>query len=156
MWHLLTHTAGLTYGFHYAHPLDGVYRDHGFEFGTPPGMDLAQARATRGRRCRCCSSPARSSTTASPPTSSATSVEVISGQTLDVFFKERILGPLGMLDTAFSAVDADRMAALYGPGLARNDRMGAGGAAAAGVPVGRRRAGLDRGRLPPLHDDARR
>src|SRR3954449_11458525 len=43
MWHLLTHTAGLTYGFHYAHPLDGVYRDQGFEFGTPPGMDLSQA-----------------------------------------------------------------------------------------------------------------
>ena len=37
IWHLLTHTAGLTYGFHYAEPLDGVYRDHGFEFGAPAG-----------------------------------------------------------------------------------------------------------------------
>src|SRR3954468_11097821 len=26
MWHLLTHTSGLTYGFHYAHPVDGMYR----------------------------------------------------------------------------------------------------------------------------------
>jgi CubicO group peptidase (beta-lactamase class C family) len=44
-------------------------------------------------------------------------VEVLSGQTLDAFLKERILEPLGMNDTAFSAVDLDRMAALYGPGL---------------------------------------
>ena len=41
IWHLLTHTSGLTYGFHYAEPLDGVYRAHGFEFGAPAGMDLA-------------------------------------------------------------------------------------------------------------------
>src|SRR5437899_6115131 len=27
VWHLLTHTAGLTYGFHYAHPVDAMYRD---------------------------------------------------------------------------------------------------------------------------------
>src|SRR4051812_15602090 len=43
MWHLLTHTAGLAYGFAYAHPVDGIYRDHGFEFGAPAGMTLAQA-----------------------------------------------------------------------------------------------------------------
>jgi CubicO group peptidase (beta-lactamase class C family) len=24
LWHLLTHTAGLTYGFHYAHPVDAL------------------------------------------------------------------------------------------------------------------------------------
>src|SRR3954467_14777095 len=42
LWHLLTHTSGLTYGFHYAHPLDGVYREHGFEFA-PLDKDLAPA-----------------------------------------------------------------------------------------------------------------
>src|SRR5207248_8338766 len=25
VWHLLTHTAGLTYGFHHAHPVDAMY-----------------------------------------------------------------------------------------------------------------------------------
>ena len=43
VWHLLTHTAGLTYGFHRVHPVDALYRAAGFEWGTPPGTDLAQA-----------------------------------------------------------------------------------------------------------------
>src|SRR5260370_5976915 len=41
IWHLLTHTAGLTYGFHHAHPVDAMYRAAGFEWGTPEGLDLA-------------------------------------------------------------------------------------------------------------------
>src|SRR3954470_13868665 len=32
MWHLLTHTSGLTYGFHYAHPVDALYRQRGYEW----------------------------------------------------------------------------------------------------------------------------
>ena len=43
IWHLLTHTAGLTYGFHRVHPVDALYRAAGFEWGTPAGVDLAQA-----------------------------------------------------------------------------------------------------------------
>ena len=37
IWHLLTHTAGLTYGFHNATPVDAMYRAAGFELGSPPG-----------------------------------------------------------------------------------------------------------------------
>ena len=42
-------------------------------------------------------------------------VEVASGQPLDRFFAERILGPLGMTDTAFSVSgdDLERLATLY-------------------------------------------
>lgn len=45
-------------------------------------------------------------------------VEIISGQTLDAFFQERILGPLGMQDTHFylPAEKLPRFAAAYGPG----------------------------------------
>src|SRR5207248_3542695 len=43
VWHLLTHTSGLTYGFHHAHPVDAMYRNAGFEWGQPAGMDLAGA-----------------------------------------------------------------------------------------------------------------
>ena len=43
IWHLLTHTAGLTYGFHRVHPVDALYRAAGFEWTSPPGVDLAQA-----------------------------------------------------------------------------------------------------------------
>ncbi|HXQ57242.1 MAG TPA: serine hydrolase domain-containing protein, partial [Actinomycetes bacterium] len=34
VWHLLTHTAGLTYGFHRVHPVDAMYRAAGFEWAT--------------------------------------------------------------------------------------------------------------------------
>ena len=37
IWHLLTHTAGLSYGFHRAHPVDAMYRAAGFEWASPPG-----------------------------------------------------------------------------------------------------------------------
>jgi CubicO group peptidase (beta-lactamase class C family) len=63
-------------------------------------------------------------------------VEVVSGQTLDVFMKERIFDPLGMSDTAFSAVDLDRLAALYipAPGTRQAMRMDAMGDAAKSTP----------------------
>jgi CubicO group peptidase (beta-lactamase class C family) len=116
VWHLLTHTAGLTYGFHRVHPVDALYRAAGFEWGTPRGMDLAQA----------CDVWAGLPLLFQPGTewnySVATDVlgrvvEVASGQRLDEFFTERIFGPLGMTDTAFWAGPAEpRLAALYSPG----------------------------------------
>jgi CubicO group peptidase (beta-lactamase class C family) len=128
IWHLLTHTAGLTYGFHRVHPVDARYRDAGFEFGWPRGMDLAQ----------CCDAWAAQPLLFQPGAewnySVATDVlgrvvEVASGQTLDEFFSARILGPLGMTDTGFWVDEADmgRVAALYTPGagaLRRLDQMG--------------------------------
>src|SRR5262249_29588105 len=43
IWHLLTHTSGLTYGFLRVHPVDALYRAAGFEWSVPPRMDLATA-----------------------------------------------------------------------------------------------------------------
>jgi CubicO group peptidase (beta-lactamase class C family) len=117
VWHLLTHTAGLTYGFHRVHPVDALYRTAGFEWSAPPGVDLAQA----------CDLWAGFPLLFQPGTewnySVATDVlgrvvEVASGQRLDEFFADRILGPLGMTDTAFWAGPqaASRLAALYRPG----------------------------------------
>ncbi|MDQ1375496.1 MAG: hypothetical protein QOJ09_2834 [Actinomycetota bacterium] len=129
MWHLLTHTSGLTYGFHYAHPVDAMYRAAGFEWGTPPGFDLAAV----------CEMWASLPLVFQPGTEwnygvstdvLGRVVEVASGQNLDRFFQERIFEPLGMTDTAFSVppADADRLAALYIPGsggkATRMDAMG--------------------------------
>lgn len=116
LWHLLTHTAGLTYGFHHAHPVDAMYRAAGFEVGGPRGYDLAA----------CCDAYAGLPLLFQPGTewnySVATDVlgrvvEVASGQPLDQFFAQRIFRPLGMTDTAFwvGESDADRLAALYAP-----------------------------------------
>jgi CubicO group peptidase (beta-lactamase class C family) len=118
VWHLLTHTAGLTYGFHYAHPLDAIYRDRGFEWGSPPGLDLAGCVELWA------SLPLLFEPGSEWNYSVATDVlgrlvEVVSGQSLDVFFKERIFDPLGMTDTGFAPADRDRLAALYQPGLVR-------------------------------------
>jgi CubicO group peptidase (beta-lactamase class C family) len=128
IWHLLTHTSGLTYGFHRAHPVDARYRDAGFEWGTAHGMDLAQ----------CCDAWARQPLLFQPGAewnySVATDVlgrvvEVASGQALDEFMSDRIFGPLGMTDTSFwvGETDRGRLAALYTPGagtLRRLDEMG--------------------------------
>ncbi|MGD0605633.1 MAG: serine hydrolase domain-containing protein [Streptosporangiaceae bacterium] len=117
IWHLLTHTAGLTYGFHRVHPVDALYRAAGFEWSTPPGVDLAQA-------CDIWAGlPLLFQPGAEWNYSIATDVlgrvvEVVSGQPLDEFFATRIFHPIGMNDTGFSAKDNQlpRLAALYMPG----------------------------------------
>jgi CubicO group peptidase (beta-lactamase class C family) len=130
IWHLLTHTAGLTYGFHHSHPVDRLYREAGFEWGSPPDLDLAGA----------CDAWAGLPLLFQPGSewnySTATDVlgrvvEVVSGQSLDVFLTERILEPLQMHDTAFALRDGDaeRLAALYSPDprtgrAVRNDVIG--------------------------------
>src|SRR5918911_3158070 len=43
IWHLLTHTSGLTYGFHRVHPSDALLRGAGYEWTFPPDVTLAQA-----------------------------------------------------------------------------------------------------------------
>jgi CubicO group peptidase (beta-lactamase class C family) len=100
VWHLLTHTAGLTYGFHHAHPVDAMYRAAGFEWAPAPGLDLAA----------CCEVWAGLPLLFEPGSEWNYSVasdvlgrvvEVVSGQTLDRFLAERIFGPLGMADTGF-------------------------------------------------------
>ncbi|HEX2105571.1 MAG TPA: serine hydrolase domain-containing protein [Solirubrobacteraceae bacterium] len=131
IWHLLTHTSGLTYGFHHAHAVDEMYRAGGFEWSTPPGLDLAG----------CCEAWARLPLLFQPGTewnySVSTDVlgrvvEVVSGRSLDAFFAERIFAPLGMTETTFHAAEelAPRLAALYSPDpstgrATRNDAMGA-------------------------------
>jgi CubicO group peptidase (beta-lactamase class C family) len=116
VWHLLTHTAGLTYGFMQTSVVDGLYRAAGYDFGAPVGVDLAGA----------CDAWARLPLLFQPGTgfgySVATDVlgrlvEVISGQSLEAFFAERILGPLGMTDTRWwvDEADAKRLATLYAP-----------------------------------------
>lgn len=114
VWHLLTHTAGLTYDFLRVHVTDELYRRRGFEFGPPEGHDLAACVRAWAEL------PLAFQPGAEWNYSVATDVlgrlvEVISGQTLDVFFAERIFKPLGMTDTAFSCPEAqhERLAALY-------------------------------------------
>ncbi|MDP9101671.1 MAG: beta-lactamase family protein [Actinomycetota bacterium] len=116
MWHLLSHTAGLTYGFTRSSMLDEMYREAGSDFAQPPGLDLAGL----------CDLWASLPLLFEPGTawnySVATDVlgrvlEVITGTSLDEVFRSRVLGPLGMHDTRWwvDGADAERLAALYVP-----------------------------------------
>ena len=112
IWHLLTHTSGLTYGFHRAHPLDAMYRSAGFEWDSPPGMDLAEACDIWAGLPLLFQPGAEWNYSVSTDVLGRV-VEVVSGQRLDEFFAERIFAPLGMPDTTFWTDDATRLAALY-------------------------------------------
>jgi CubicO group peptidase (beta-lactamase class C family) len=129
VWHLLTHTAGLTYGFHRVHPVDARMRALGYEWSAPPQRDLAAAVRDWAAL------PLLFEPGAEWNYSVATDVlgrlvEVVAGRSLDEFLRAEILEPLGMVDTGFSAAaSADRLAALYVPdpasgGLRRNDALG--------------------------------
>ncbi len=132
MWHLLTHTAGLTYGFTKSSPVDEMYRLAGSDFGQPPGMDLAAL----------CDLWASMPLLFEPGTGWNYSVasdvvgrviEVLTGKTLDDVFTERVFAPLGMTDTMWwvDASNAPRLAALYAavpgsPQAFRYDEIGRG------------------------------
>ncbi len=117
IWHLLTHTAGLTYDFSEDSPVDAMYRET--EIFSPLGVLQVPLQEMIQRLVKL-------PLTHQPGTawrySMATDVlgyliEVISGMSLDVFFEDKILKPLGMEDTDFYVPEAklDRFAAMYGP-----------------------------------------
>jgi CubicO group peptidase (beta-lactamase class C family) len=116
IWNLLTHTSGMTYGFALDHAVDAMYRRAGFGLAAPAGMSLEDA----------CNAFAKFPLLFQPGTewnySVSTDVlgrvvEVLSGQSLDEFFRERIFGPVGMVDTGFFVPEdqVHRLAELYFP-----------------------------------------
>ena len=111
---LLTHTSGLTYDHMRAHPVDAMYRERKITGSNACEISLT---ALVGHLCEL---PLLFSPGTRWNYSFATDVlghviEVISGQSLNRFFAEEILEPLGMADTGFSvSVDnAARFAAGY-------------------------------------------
>ena len=114
MWHLFTHTAGLTYGFMYQHPVDELYRKAGMEWGFPRDLDLAGLCSLLARQPLLFQPGAEWNYSVSLDVLGRV-VEVIGGQRLGDFMRDRIFEPLGMSDTAFwcSADRAERMSALY-------------------------------------------
>ena len=114
VWHLLTHTSGLTYGFNYADVVDDMYRRAGFETGLSYNESLEVV-------CdKIASLPLVFQPGSSWNYSMATDVvgriiEVISKMPLDEFLEKNIFAPLGMTDTAFFVPDEkrSRLASLY-------------------------------------------
>ncbi len=111
IWHLLTHTSGLSYGWDEDSPVDALYRKAVVMGGSKTLKEMVQKLGKI---------PLRSQPSSQWLYSLSTDVlgylvEVISGQSFDVFLKERIFEPLGMVDTGFHvpAEQLHRFAANY-------------------------------------------
>ncbi len=101
---LLTHTAGLTYGFMTGHPATGLYGTSGIASAknseTKKEMNLDEFSNTAA------SLPLLFDPGSQWNYSIATDIlgrliEVVSGENLDTFFNKNIFTPLGMIDTDF-------------------------------------------------------
>ncbi|MCH2187088.1 beta-lactamase family protein [Myxococcota bacterium] len=111
---LFTHMSGLTYGFMERTNVDSAYRRLRLDNAGPEGSTL------KDMIIRLADIPLEFSPGTAWNYSVSTDVlgylvEVISGQTLDDYFRERIFEPLGMVDTSFSVPPEkiDRFAANY-------------------------------------------
>ncbi|MCK2054740.1 serine hydrolase domain-containing protein [Methylobacterium sp. 37f] len=107
---LLTHTSGLTYGFMEATLVDALYRQNGIDFGEAQEASLADVVGRLARQ------PLLAQPGAEWNYSVATDVlghlvAVVSGQDFADFLRERVIRPLGMVDTNFF-VPADKLPRL--------------------------------------------
>ncbi|MFC6790420.1 serine hydrolase domain-containing protein [Methylobacterium komagatae] len=110
---LLTHTAGLTYGFMDATLVDAVYREKGIDFLAREGT-LAEMTA------RTASAPLLAQPGEAWNYSVATDVlgyfvEVVSGRPFADYLRDEVIAPLGMVDTDFHLRPdlMDRFCACY-------------------------------------------
>ena len=123
LWHLLSHTSGMTYGFQFNHLSDALYRKAGFEWGWPAGIDLAQA-------CSILESlPLRFVPGTGWNYGMSTDVlgrvlEVIVGKPLDAVLAEMVFEPLAMGDTGFVVPEEElgALAQIYGPDVTQGGR----------------------------------
>lgn len=131
VWHLLSHTSGLSAAFIDTHVVDALYRKAGLDWTLPENLDLAAT-------CELLAGlPLRFNPGTHWGYGASTDVlgrliEIWTGQSLDAALAARVLAPLGMTDTTWwvEPERAERLSALYGPhptsGLAtRMDAMGA-------------------------------
>ncbi len=112
--HLLTHTAGLSYGFHPGSAVDRLYQNANV---LDPASTLEEMVHKLSQL------PLAHEPGSVWRYSVATDVlgylvEVVSGEAFDNFLAHRVFEPLGMVDTGFYVREdqLDRFAQLYGPG----------------------------------------
>lgn len=121
---LLTHTSGLTYGFIGKSAVDALYRAHGVDFQLdstvrdgPPTASLPEM-VERAAAMPLLAQPGTRWNYSVAADVLGHLVTVVSGQDYPAFVAERIIGPLGMVDTSFTVPTAKlpRFAAHYAPG----------------------------------------
>jgi CubicO group peptidase (beta-lactamase class C family) len=116
VWHLLTHTSGLTYGFLNISVVDALYRKAGYDLTSKAGADLAETSRDYAA-LPLLFQPGTAWGYGVSTDVLGRLVEVIAGMPLTEFVRARILEPLDMRDTTWSVPPGEpRMAALYVPG----------------------------------------
>lgn len=120
--HLLTHTAGLIYGF--TEPADGPYHSA----GVSDGLD-APGRSFAGNLRRIASAPLAFAPGSAWAYSLALDVlgaalEQAAGESLGDLVRSRVTEPLGLRDTGFAPPDQARLAAAYADAAPEPVRMG--------------------------------
>ena len=111
IWHLLTHTAGLSYGFFFDSPIDEMYRNSIFRSETASLEEKILGIAELPLRFQ----PGSAWNYSVATDVCGYLVQVLADMPFEVFLAERIFEPLGMADTAFHvpAGKLDRFAKLY-------------------------------------------
>jgi CubicO group peptidase (beta-lactamase class C family) len=110
---LLRHSAGLTYGFFGNTPVDKMYQMNGILVSDQNLEDFVRKLGQIPLQFQ----PGERWHYSVSVDVLGRLVEVVSGQSFDVFLQERIFNPLGMVDTGFYAPEEklDRLATLYAP-----------------------------------------
>ena len=113
LWHLFTHTAGLTYGHRDEGPVPAAMVEAGVDFGDP--TETLAATVDRLAEVPLKFQPGTRWNYGVSTDVLGRVVEVAAGVGLDRFFADRIFAPLGMTETGFSAPadTADRLTACY-------------------------------------------
>lgn len=114
---LLAHRSGLSYGFLNGGPVGNAYRKEGVTDGlTTTSMTLEEGINKLAAQPLLVQPGSAWNYSLSDDVLGRV-VEVASGQSFDVFLRERIIKPLGMVDTDFNVPDAKwpRMATVYSP-----------------------------------------
>ena len=109
---LLTHTSGLSYGFHEDTPVDALYREVRQDLGEDATLEkMVEALITLPLAFQ----PGQGWRYSFSTDVLGYVVQVVSGQPFDAFLRQWIFEPLGMIDTGFyvPAEKIDRFAAMY-------------------------------------------
>lgn len=114
---LLTHRSGLSYGFLNGGPVGNAYRSGGVTDGLTATSMTLQEGIDKLAAQPLLVQPGSAWNYSLSDDVLGRVVEVVSGQSFDVFLRERMFAPLGMTDTSFDVPDAkwSRFATVYSP-----------------------------------------
>jgi len=118
IWHLLTHTAGLSYGTDETSPVDALYRKRLWDVLEQNPDTTLEEMAQSLSTLPLVHQPGDAWHYSMATDVLGYLVQVISGMPFDAFLQQRIFQPLGMEDTDFYVPERKigRFSATYGPG----------------------------------------